>query len=39
MTYELDLEKASTAALESSPVVEALAGTIRGAFFVIKGEY
>lgn len=35
----VDFKNVTTAGMESSPVAEALAGTIRGSFFVIKGEY
>lgn len=35
MSYIVDFKNVSTAGLETSPV----AGTVRGSFFVIKGEY
>jgi len=35
----VDVEHVSTAGLESSPVPEALTGTIRGSLLVIEGEY
>ncbi len=39
MPYIVDFENVSTVGLESSPVAEALAGVIRGSFFVLKGQY
>ncbi len=39
MAYEVDFSNVSTIGLESSPVAAKLAGTIRGSFFAIKGEY
>ena len=41
MSYAVDFQTVSIVGLESSPVATAskLAGTIRGSFFVIKGQY
>lgn len=38
-SHTVDFTNVATAALESSPVADALAGTIRGSCFVIKNDY
>ena len=39
MSYTVDFKTVSTVGLESSPFADALAGTVRGSYFVIKNEY
>ena len=39
MATPIDFVNVSTVGVESSPHAEALAGEIRGTFFVVKGEY
>ncbi len=39
MAYTVDFKGVSTAGVQSSPVADALAGTIRGSYFVIKNEH